>query len=192
MKYKPHNYQAYASEFILDHDICLASCWIWDLERQSSPYRLCGNWLWTDLTSTHGNCSQACGGGYMAEGTEKMGAFEKLSCSLVLGSRKERENALSKRAFLYIINRENVSWLVENYRWDFDMVVIDELSSFKSNKAERFKAMKRVRPQVSRIVGLDWHPCSQLAVGFMVADISDGYGQTAGEIYRRFRIDSSC
>ena len=55
-------------------------------------------------------------------------------------------------------NRENVSWLVQNYRWDFDTVVIDELSSFKSNQAQRFKAMKKVRPLVNRVIGLTGTP----------------------------------
>jgi len=59
---------------------------------------------------------------------------------------------------LYIINRENVAWLVDNHRWDFDTLVIDELSSFKSSKAQRFRALKRVRPMVKRVIGLTGTP----------------------------------
>ena len=81
-----------------------------------------------------------------------------LTASLVVGSQKQREDALARPAFIYIINRENVSWLVQNYRWDFDTVVIDELSSFKSNQAQRFKAMKKVRPLVNRVIGLTGTP----------------------------------
>ena len=84
--------------------------------------------------------------------------LDGLSYSLVLGSEKQRREALRQRAFLYIINRENVTWLVENYRWDFDTIVIDELSSFKSAKAQRFKALKRVRPLVKRVIGLTGTP----------------------------------
>lgn len=74
------------------------------------------------------------------------------------GNKKQREQALAEDADIYIINRENVVWLVENHRWDFSTVVIDELSSFKSSKAQRFKALKRVRPQVSRVIGLTGTP----------------------------------
>lgn len=81
-----------------------------------------------------------------------------LTYSLVLGSKKQREEALQKKAAIYIINRENVAWLVENYKWDFDTLVIDELSSFKSNKAQRFKALKKVRPKVQRVIGLTGTP----------------------------------
>jgi SNF2 family DNA or RNA helicase len=81
-----------------------------------------------------------------------------LTFSLVIGSQKQREAALNKPAFVYIINRENVLWLVENGRWDYDTVVIDELSSFKSNKAQRFKALKKVRPKVRRVIGLTGTP----------------------------------
>jgi len=81
-----------------------------------------------------------------------------LSASLVLGSKDKREAALKARSFLYIINRENVPWLIKNHKWDFDMVVIDELSSFKSNRSERFKAMRKVRPMIKRIIGLTGTP----------------------------------
>ena len=80
--------------------------------------------------------------------------------SVVLGSEKERLSALGRRAQVYVINRENVEWLVNEsgLPFDFDMVVIDELSSFKSHKAKRFKALKKVRPMVRRIVGLTGTP----------------------------------
>lgn len=81
-----------------------------------------------------------------------------LSYSLVIGTEKQRREALRRKAFLYIINRENVAWLVENCRWDFDTLVIDELSSFKSSKAQRFRALKRVRPMVKRVIGLTGTP----------------------------------
>jgi SNF2 family DNA or RNA helicase len=78
----------------------------------------------------------------------------------VLGSEWERIRALGKAADIYIINRENVEWLVEYYgkKWPFDMVVIDELSSFKSSKAKRFRALRKVRPFIKRIVGLTGTP----------------------------------
>ncbi len=83
-----------------------------------------------------------------------------INFSIVIGSKQERLNALKKDAEVYIINRENVVWLVEHYKkkWPFDMVVIDELSSFKSSKAQRFRALKKVRPYIKRIVGLTGTP----------------------------------
>ena len=86
--------------------------------------------------------------------------LKHLTYSLVIGSPKVRKEALQKKADIYIINRENVQWLVENTTFDYDMVVIDELSSFKSHQAKRFKALQKVRPMVKRIVGLTGTPAS--------------------------------
>jgi len=72
----------------------------------------------------------------------------------------ERLAALNKRADLYIINRENVQWLINEIKFDYDMVVIDELSSFKNHQAKRFKSLMNVRPKVDRIVGLTGTPAS--------------------------------
>lgn len=78
----------------------------------------------------------------------------------VLGTAQQRIRALNTPGDVYVINRENVPWLVEHYRnaWPFDMVVVDELSSFKSNQAKRFKALTWVRNHISRIVGLTGTP----------------------------------
>lgn len=91
---------------------------------------------------------------------EKWDHLKDLSWSLVLGSQKERLAALATDVEVYIINRENVPWLVNFYRkkWPFDMVIIDELSSFKSSKAKRFRELKKVRPYIKRIVGLTGTP----------------------------------
>lgn len=93
---------------------------------------------------------------------KKWDHLKDLTWSLVIGSAAERKAALEKEADIYIINRENVVWLVDLFRqdWPFDMVVIDELSSFKSYKAQRFKALKKVRPYIDRIVGLTGTPAS--------------------------------
>lgn len=83
-----------------------------------------------------------------------------LRVSKVLGSQKDRTMALYKKADIYTINRENVPWLVELYKsdWPFDMVIIDEISSFKSPSAKRFRALKKVRHKIKRIVGLTGTP----------------------------------
>jgi len=85
--------------------------------------------------------------------------LKHLNIVKVLGTKEQRIKVLEKESKIYIINRENVSWLVD-YKFDFDMVVIDELSSFKSCRSERFKSLKRVRHQVKRIVGLTGTPAS--------------------------------
>ena len=79
-----------------------------------------------------------------------------LTYSKVLGSERDRMNALNKKADIYLINRENVTWLVDLYRgrWPFDFVVIDELSSFKSSQSKRFKSLRKVIGRVKRFIGL--------------------------------------
>lgn len=86
--------------------------------------------------------------------------FRHLTFSLVLGSAVKRLKALSVLADIYVINRENVVWLVNHYRhdWPFDMVVLDESSSFKNPQAKRFKALKLVRSRINRIVELTGTP----------------------------------
>jgi SNF2 family DNA or RNA helicase len=91
---------------------------------------------------------------------EKWDHLKDLRVSKILGSAKQRQEAVAAEADIYVINRENVVWLVRNYRssWKWDMLVIDELSSFKSSKSERFRALKRIRPMFRRIVGLTGTP----------------------------------
>lgn len=83
-----------------------------------------------------------------------------LRFSTVLGSQAKRIKALNTPADIYVINRENVPWIVEYYKnaWPFDMVIVDEFSSFKNHQAKRFKSLKWVRPHIKRIVGLTGTP----------------------------------
>lgn len=188
MKYKPHNYQAFASEFILEHEVC---CLMLDMGLGKTVITLSALW---ELVLDRFDVSRilVIAPKRVAEDTwpKEIGKWEHLrglSFSLVLGSKAEREAALRKRAFIYITNRENVAWLVENYRWDFDMVVIDELSSFKSNKTERFKAMKRVRPQVSRIIGLTGTPAPNSLLDLWPQMYLLDMGQRLGRFIGGFR-----
>lgn len=91
---------------------------------------------------------------------EKWDHLKHLRISKVLGSQKNRIQAMNAKADIYVINRENVEWLVKEYfnNWSFDMLVIDELSSFKSSKAKRFRELRKVRPYFKRIVGLTGTP----------------------------------
>ncbi|EPH98168.1 SNF2 domain protein [Enterococcus faecalis 13-SD-W-01] len=91
---------------------------------------------------------------------EKWDQLKHLTFSKILGNEKKRLEALNKKADVYLINRENVEWLVNYYQraWPFKTVIIDELSSFKSNGAKRFKALKKVRPKMERVIGLTGTP----------------------------------
>ena len=91
---------------------------------------------------------------------EKWDHLNFLKYSVVVGTETQRKKALDEKADIYIINRENIPWLIEKseYRFDFDMIVIDELSSFKNAKAARFKSLLKVRPLAKRIVGLTGTP----------------------------------
>lgn len=110
-----------------------------------------------------------------------------LTFSLVLGSEKERRAALSKQAMIYIINRENVSWLVENHCWDFDTLVIDELSSFKSSKAQRFRALKKVRPMCSRVIALTGTPAPNTLIDLWPQIYLLDMGQRLGRFITHYR-----
>ncbi len=120
---------------------------------------------------------------------KKWNHLKGLSYSVAVGTEKDRINALLKRATIYIINRENVDWLVNKsgIPFDFDMVVIDELSSFKSYSAKRFKSLLKVRPSVKRIVGLTGTPSSNglmdLWAEFRVLDL----GQRLGRYITHYR-----
>lgn len=91
---------------------------------------------------------------------EKWPDLHLLRTSTVLGSEKQRIKALNTPADIYIINRDNVVWLVDYYKnaWPFDMVVCDEFSSFKNHQAKRFKALASIKPHINRLVGLTGTP----------------------------------
>lgn len=91
---------------------------------------------------------------------EKWEHLQHLRISTVLGTEKQRKAALEAPADIYIINRENVPWLVHTLGrgWNFDMVVLDEASSFKNHAAQRFKALKAVRPRIHKVVELTGTP----------------------------------
>lgn len=159
MKYNPHNYQSFAAEFILEHPVC---CLMLDMGLGKTVVTLSALWElaldYFDIGKVLVIAPKRVATDTWPRELSKWGHLTGLTASLVVGNREQREKALNCPAFLYIINRENVSWLVENFRWDFDTVVIDELSSFKSNRTERFKAMKKVRPLVHRVIGLTGTP----------------------------------
>lgn len=188
MKYEPHNYQQFATDFILEHPI---SCLMLDMGLGKTVITLTALWQLA-LDSFDVSRILVIAPKRVAEDTwpKELSKWEHLSgldATLVMGTQAEREAALRQQTFLYIINRENVSWLVEKHRWDFDMVVIDELSSFKSNQAQRFKAMKKVRPLVSRIVGLTGTPAPNSLLDLWPEMYLMDMGQRLGRFIGGFR-----
>lgn len=125
---------------------------------------------------------------------KKWDHLKHLTYSVCVGSEKERLQALRQSANLVIINRENVDWLISKsgYRFDFDMVVIDELSSFKSYQAKRFKSLLKVRPLVKRIVGLTGTPSSNglmdLWAEFRLLDNGERLGRYISHYRQEFFI----
>lgn len=188
MKYEPHNYQQFATDFILEHPI---SCLMLDMGLGKTVITLTALWQLA-LDSFDVSRILVIAPKRVAEDTwpKELSKWEHLSgldATLVMGTQTEREAALRQQTFLYIINRENVSWLVANHPWDFDMVVIDELSSFKSNQAQRFKAMKKVRPLVSRIVGLTGTPAPNSLLDLWPEMYLMDMGQRLGRFIGGFR-----
>ena len=190
MKYKPHKYQEFAKEHILNHDeaalfldmglgktvITLTA--IRELMYESfevrkvlviAPLRV-GRDTWP------------------AE-IKKWDHLRDITYSVAIGNKRERMAALRTKADIYVINRENVQWLVEKsgLDFDYDMVVIDELSSFKNHQAKRFRSLMSVRNRIKRIVGLTGTPSSNglmdLFAEFKVLDC----GKRLGRYISRFR-----
>ena len=122
---------------------------------------------------------------------EKWNHLDGLTYSVAVGTEGERISALTKPADVYLINRENVDWLINKsgYSFDFDMVVIDELSSFKSYQAKRFRSLLKVRPKVKRIVGLTGTPSSNglmdLWAEFRLLD----FGERLGRYITQYRMN---
>lgn len=113
----------------------------------------------------------------------------QLQISTVLGTAKQRAAALAAEADVYIINQENVVWLVNYYgrRWPFDMVVIDEATAFKSHTAQRFKALKRVRPRIRRVVELTGTPAPHGYLDLWAQMLLLDQGERLGTRYTAYR-----
>jgi SNF2 family DNA or RNA helicase len=163
MKYEPHEYQEYATNFILSRPIAavllemglgksvITLTSIFDLTLDSflirkvlviAPLRVARDTWPAEI--------------------DKWDHLRGLTYAVAVGTEAERKAALRKKADIYLINRENVDWLVNKsgLPFDYDMLVIDELSSFKAYSSKRFRALRKVRPRVKRVVGLTGTPSS--------------------------------
>lgn len=188
MKYKPHSYQEYAIRYIETHPI---SALLIDMGLGKTSITL------TAIRNLLFDSFEVCTVLVIAPlrvakntWTDEIKKWEHLSTltySLIIGNENERLSALNEQTDIYIINRENVDWLVNKsgYKFDFDMVVIDELSSFKNHQSKRFKSLMKVRPLVKRIVGLTGTPSSNglmdLFAEFKILDMGKRLGYFIGQ-----------
>ena len=195
MRYSPHEYQRYAINFIKEHPIAailldmgmgkssITLTAIMDLMYDSfevskvliiAPLRVAKNTWSAEL--------------------EKWDHLSGLKYSIAVGTAAERIKALKSDADIYIINRENIPWLIEKsgLPFDYDMVVIDELSSFKNWQAKRFRALMKVRPKVKRIVGLTGTPSSNglmdLFAEYKLLDMGQRLGRFIGQYRNRYFV----
>lgn len=197
MKYKPHSYQEYAIRYIETHPI---SALLIDmgLGKTSITLTAIRNLLFDsfEVSKVLVIAPLRVAKNTWTDEIKKWEHLSTLTYSLIVGNENERLSALNEKADIYIINRENVDWLVNKsgYKFDFDMVVIDELSSFKNHQSKRFKSLMKVRPIVKRIVGLTGTPSSNglmdLFAEFKILDMGKRLGYFIGQ-YRNayFRPD---
>ncbi len=193
MRYSPHEYQRYVIDYIKKNPVAAVFL---DMGLGKTSITLTAlNDLLFDSFDVHRILVVAplrVARNTWSSEIKKWEHLQDLQYSIVVGTEKERMSALEKRADIYIINRENVQWLVEKSgkKFDYDMVVVDELSSFKNHEAKRFRAFMKVRPKVKRIVGLTGTPSSNglmdLFAEFKLLDMGERLGRFIGAYRANF------
>lgn len=193
MKLTLHNYQVVAKDFIIGHPYAAV---ILDMGMGKTATTLSAvNELMFDrfeVTKVLVIAPLRVANTVWSDEIEQWSELRHLRYSKIVGTPKQRKVALQKDADIYIVNRENLPWLVEQcspyFKWD--MVVIDELSSFKSWQSKRFKAFMAMRPYMKRIVGLTGTPSSNglmdLFAEFKVIDGGERLGRFIGEFRSRY------
>lgn len=191
MKFKPHNYQQYAIDFIIKNpiaaillDMSMGKTAICLMAIQHLMYES------FEVNKVLVICPLRVTLTWRDE-LAKWSQLSGLSYSIVKGTAAQRKKALKQEADIYIINRENVPWLINTsgVPFDYDMVVVDELSSFKNHQTARHKALMKVRPTVKRIVGLTGTPASGgLMDLFAEFKLLDG-GERLGRFIGTYRLN---
>ena len=182
-----HGYQEYSVNFIIEHPVAavLLDCGLGKTVTSLTAI----NDLMFDYFDIH-RVLVICPlrvGNVWANEIQHWAHLHLLQYSVVVGSESERLSALKAQADIYIINRENVQWLIEKsgIPFDFDMLVVDELSSFKNYQSKRFKALMKARPKVKRVVGLTGTPSSNglmdLFAEFKLLDMGARLGRFIGQ-----------
>ena len=191
MRFKPHNYQQFAIDFITNNPIAAI---LLDMGMGKTAITLMAIQYLMYETFEVSKVLVICPLRVTRTWRDEIGKWEQLHglrYSIVTGTATQRKKALAADADIYIINRENVPWLVDKsgVPFSFDMVVIDELSSFKNHQTARHKALMKVRSGIQRIVGLTGTPASQglmdLFAEFKVLDM----GQRLGRFIGQYRLN---
>lgn len=184
MKYEAHDYQKYATEFILTHPMAAVLLEMGlgkSVITLTAIQELCMNRFEVNRVLVIAPLRVARDT-WPAE-IKKWDHLKGLTYSVAIGTEAERHAALMENTTIHIINRENIQWLVDKsgLPLDYDMIVIDELSSFKAYDTKRFKAIMKLRPQIKRIVGLTGTPSSNglmdLWAEFRVLDLGKRLGR---------------
>ena len=190
MKYDPHKYQSYATDFIINNPIAAvflemglgkSVITLTAMKKLFETNTICKVLVIAPLRVARDTWPQEI---------KKWDHLKGMKYAVAVGTETERKAAILRNEPVTIINRENVDWLINKsgLPFDFDMVVIDELSSFKSYGAKRFKALLKVRPFIKRIVGLTGTPSSNglmdLWAEFRILD----FGKRLGRYITRYRL----
>ena len=193
MKFIPHGYQQYAIQYIETHPIAAV---LLDMGLGKTSITLTAlNDLLFDrflIRKVIVIAPLRVARDTWPDEIQKWEHLRSLHYSVAVGTEAERLAALKRQADIYIINRENIQWLVEEsgIPFDFDMVVVDELSSFKNHQSKRFKALMKKRPGVGRIVGLTGTPTGNglmdLWAEFKLLDMGQRLGRFIGQYRTRF------
>ena len=190
MKFKPHDYQRYTIQFIIDHPeaaIFLGMGMGKTISTLTAINDLVRNRFETQKVLVIAPIRVARDT-WPAE-LKKWDHLAGLTVSPIIGTTKQRETATRRQADIYTIGRENIPWLVKHHgnRWPYDMVIIDELSSFKNPQAKRFKALKKVRPKIRRIVGLTGTPAPNSLLDIWAPFRLIDNGQRLGKYITHYR-----
>ncbi|MDO5099309.1 MAG: DEAD/DEAH box helicase [Corynebacterium sp.] len=161
MKYKPHNYQQKATNFIEQTPECAVFLGM-GLGKTIITLTAINNLIYDhfDIRKALIIAPLRVARDTWPAELKKWDHLGNLRMSVIVGSPQKRLEALATEADIYVINRESIPWLVDHYQheWPFDMVIIDELSSFKNHQARRSKALQKMRPHIKRIIGLTGTP----------------------------------
>lgn len=159
MKFVPHDYQRYCIEYIKTHpvSVLLLDC---GLGKTVISLTAINELIFDELKVSKVLVIAPLRVTYVWQAEiEKWEHLHNLDISLIVGTKQQRINAINQNALIYVVNRENVKFLVEYYeknglRWDFQMIVIDELSSFKNYQSQRFKWLRKVTTPVDGFIEL--------------------------------------
>ncbi len=190
MQYEPHEYQSFATNYIEHHPI---SALLIDMGLGKTVITLTALFdLLFDSFEIHKVLVVAPLRVGLISWPDELKKWEHLhflKSSIVIGTEMERLKALKANADIYIINRENLEWLVtkSGYKFDFDTVVIDELSSFKNGRSKRHKALMTIRPYVKRIIGLTGTPAGNGLMDLWAEFKCLDYGSRLGRFITRYR-----